>query len=145
MSSGATAFRDDKQETVVVRPYPQPQTHPLPHGIAPTLPPPLPQHLPIQPGTSVSVSAVPSHLPQGLSLAFTEGPLKVHGLGPLILKIPSVYQADPSYLLPENVKCWQIFAYITLLFTPVCPEDDHAKPCDSSSPCVNTGPPHPPF
>ncbi|KAG1969396.1 histone deacetylase complex subunit SAP130 [Pimephales promelas] len=76
MSSGATAFRDDKQETVVVRPYPQPQTHPLPHGIAPTLPPPLPQHLPIQPGTSVSVSAAPSHLPQGLSLAFTEGPLK---------------------------------------------------------------------
>uniref|UniRef100_A0A8C2D8H0 Histone deacetylase complex subunit SAP130-like n=1 Tax=Cyprinus carpio TaxID=7962 RepID=A0A8C2D8H0_CYPCA len=45
MSSGTTAFRDDKQETVV-------------------------------PGTPVSVSAAPSHLPQGLSLAFTEGPLK---------------------------------------------------------------------
>uniref|UniRef100_A0A8C1LGM7 Histone deacetylase complex subunit SAP130-like n=1 Tax=Cyprinus carpio TaxID=7962 RepID=A0A8C1LGM7_CYPCA len=45
MSSGITAFRDDKQETVV-------------------------------PGTPVSVSAAPSHLPQGLSLAFTEGPLK---------------------------------------------------------------------
>uniref|UniRef100_A0A8C2H6R5 Histone deacetylase complex subunit SAP130-like n=1 Tax=Cyprinus carpio TaxID=7962 RepID=A0A8C2H6R5_CYPCA len=28
MSSGTTAFRDDKQETVVVRPYPQPQTQP---------------------------------------------------------------------------------------------------------------------
>uniref|UniRef100_A0A673GDM8 Histone deacetylase complex subunit SAP130-like n=1 Tax=Sinocyclocheilus rhinocerous TaxID=307959 RepID=A0A673GDM8_9TELE len=66
MSSGATAFRDDKQETVVVRPYPQPQTQPSPHGT----------HLPIQPGTPVSVSAPPSHLPQGLSLAFTEGPLK---------------------------------------------------------------------
>ncbi|XP_048020664.1 histone deacetylase complex subunit SAP130b isoform X1 [Megalobrama amblycephala] len=76
MSSGATAFRDDKLETVVVRPYPQPQTQPPPHGTAPTLPPPLPQHLPIQPGTPVSVSAAPSHLPQGLSLAFTEGPLK---------------------------------------------------------------------
>uniref|UniRef100_A0A671NMP7 Histone deacetylase complex subunit SAP130-like n=1 Tax=Sinocyclocheilus anshuiensis TaxID=1608454 RepID=A0A671NMP7_9TELE len=61
MSSRATAFRDDKQETVVVRPYPQPQTQPSPHGT---------------PGTTVSVSAPPSHLPQGLSLAFTEGPLK---------------------------------------------------------------------
>uniref|UniRef100_A0A8C1XJ98 Sin3A-associated protein b n=1 Tax=Cyprinus carpio TaxID=7962 RepID=A0A8C1XJ98_CYPCA len=29
MSSGTTAFRDDKQETVVVRPYPQPQTQPV--------------------------------------------------------------------------------------------------------------------
>uniref|UniRef100_A0A672MYT7 Histone deacetylase complex subunit SAP130 C-terminal domain-containing protein n=1 Tax=Sinocyclocheilus grahami TaxID=75366 RepID=A0A672MYT7_SINGR len=76
MSIGATAFRDDKQETVVVRPYPQPQTQPLPHGTAQSLPPLLPQHLPIQPGTPVSVSAPPSHLPQGLSLAFTEGHLK---------------------------------------------------------------------
>uniref|UniRef100_A0A8C1LH62 Histone deacetylase complex subunit SAP130-like n=1 Tax=Cyprinus carpio TaxID=7962 RepID=A0A8C1LH62_CYPCA len=73
MSSGITAFRDDKQETVVVRPYPQPQTQPPPHGTVQSL---LPQHLPIQPGTPVSVSAAPSHLPQGLSLAFTEGPLK---------------------------------------------------------------------
>uniref|UniRef100_A0A672SV77 Histone deacetylase complex subunit SAP130-like n=1 Tax=Sinocyclocheilus grahami TaxID=75366 RepID=A0A672SV77_SINGR len=61
MSSGTIAFRDDKQEMVVVRPYPQPQTQPPPHGT---------------PGTHVSVSAAPSHLPQGLSLAFTEGPLK---------------------------------------------------------------------
>uniref|UniRef100_A0A671M0I7 Histone deacetylase complex subunit SAP130-like n=1 Tax=Sinocyclocheilus anshuiensis TaxID=1608454 RepID=A0A671M0I7_9TELE len=76
MSSGTIAFRDDKQETVVVRPYPQPQTQPPPHGTAQPLPSPLPQHLPIQPGTHVSVSAAPSHLPQGLSLAFTEGPLK---------------------------------------------------------------------
>uniref|UniRef100_A0A672SV63 Histone deacetylase complex subunit SAP130-like n=1 Tax=Sinocyclocheilus grahami TaxID=75366 RepID=A0A672SV63_SINGR len=76
MSSGTIAFRDDKQEMVVVRPYPQPQTQPPPHGTAQPLPPPLPQHLPIQPGTHVSVSAAPSHLPQGLSLAFTEGPLK---------------------------------------------------------------------
>uniref|UniRef100_A0A8C1H604 Sin3A-associated protein b n=1 Tax=Cyprinus carpio carpio TaxID=630221 RepID=A0A8C1H604_CYPCA len=75
MSSGITAFRDDKQETVVVRPYPQPQTQPPPHGTVQSL---LPQHLPIQPGTPVSVSAAPSHLPQGLSLAFTEGPLKGH-------------------------------------------------------------------
>lgn len=77
VSSGPTGFRDDKQETVVVRPYPQPQTQLAPHGAPSTLPPPLPQHLPVQPGMPVSVSAAAPHLPQGLSLAFTEGPLKV--------------------------------------------------------------------
>uniref|UniRef100_A0A673HGU7 Histone deacetylase complex subunit SAP130-A-like n=1 Tax=Sinocyclocheilus rhinocerous TaxID=307959 RepID=A0A673HGU7_9TELE len=54
MSSGTIAFRDDKQETVVVRPYPQPQTQPPPHGTAQPLPPPLPQHLPIQPAGLIS-------------------------------------------------------------------------------------------
>ncbi|KAI1882883.1 hypothetical protein AGOR_G00239490 [Albula goreensis] len=58
---GTMPFRDEKQETVVVRPYPQPLT--------------LPQHL-IQPGTPVTVSAPPTHLAQGLPLAFTEGPMK---------------------------------------------------------------------
>ncbi|XP_051557756.1 histone deacetylase complex subunit SAP130-like isoform X2 [Myxocyprinus asiaticus] len=76
VSSGGAAFRDDKQEMVVVRPYPQLHANPLPHGTVPTLPPPLPQHRLVQSGTPVSVSATPSHLHQGLSLAFTEGPLK---------------------------------------------------------------------
>ncbi|KTG37203.1 hypothetical protein cypCar_00021505 [Cyprinus carpio] len=76
MSSGATAFRDDKQETGSGGDPTQPQTQPSPTNSSSLVPPPLPQHLPIQPGTPVSVSAPPSHLPQGLSLAFTEGPLK---------------------------------------------------------------------
>ncbi|KAJ8270413.1 hypothetical protein GJAV_G00114260 [Gymnothorax javanicus] len=60
-------FRDEKQETVVVRPYPQVQGHGQPLT--------LPQHL-VQSGTPVTVSAPPTHLPQGLPLAFTEGPMK---------------------------------------------------------------------
>ncbi|XP_036409972.1 histone deacetylase complex subunit SAP130-like [Megalops cyprinoides] len=64
--AGTMPFRDEKQETVVVRPYPQAHGQPLT----------LPQHLPIQPGTPVTVSAPPTHLPQGLPLAFTEGPMK---------------------------------------------------------------------
>ncbi|XP_030631143.1 histone deacetylase complex subunit SAP130b [Chanos chanos] len=71
-AAGVAPFREDKHETVVVRPYPQPQHH----GSSSTLPPTLAQHLPIQPGTPVSVAAPPPHLPQGLPLAFTEGPMK---------------------------------------------------------------------
>uniref|UniRef100_A0A8C7WBV4 Histone deacetylase complex subunit SAP130 C-terminal domain-containing protein n=1 Tax=Oncorhynchus mykiss TaxID=8022 RepID=A0A8C7WBV4_ONCMY len=68
--SGAPGFRDDKQETVVVRPYPQ--VHGPSQGHHPT----LPQHLPLQQGMPVTVSAPPPHIPQGLPLAFTEGPIK---------------------------------------------------------------------
>uniref|UniRef100_A0A8C8CV90 Histone deacetylase complex subunit SAP130 C-terminal domain-containing protein n=1 Tax=Oncorhynchus tshawytscha TaxID=74940 RepID=A0A8C8CV90_ONCTS len=67
---GAPGFRDDKQETVVVRPYPQ--VHGPSQGHHPT----LPQHLPLQQGMPVTVSAPPPHIPQGLPLAFTEGPIK---------------------------------------------------------------------
>uniref|UniRef100_A0A8C5BZ76 Sin3A-associated protein a n=1 Tax=Gadus morhua TaxID=8049 RepID=A0A8C5BZ76_GADMO len=63
------AFRDDKQETVVVRPYPQVQTHGPPQT--------APQPLPIQPGTPVTVSAAPVHLPQGQPPSLSEGPVKV--------------------------------------------------------------------
>uniref|UniRef100_A0A8C7U6W8 Histone deacetylase complex subunit SAP130 C-terminal domain-containing protein n=1 Tax=Oncorhynchus mykiss TaxID=8022 RepID=A0A8C7U6W8_ONCMY len=59
--SGAPGFRDDKQETVVVRPYPQ--VHGPSQGHHPT----LPQHLPLQQGMPVTVSAPPPHIPQGLS------------------------------------------------------------------------------
>ncbi|XP_059358043.1 histone deacetylase complex subunit SAP130-like [Carassius carassius] len=105
MSSGATVFRDDKQETVVVRPYPQPQTQPPSHGSAQSLPPPLPQHLPIQPGTTVSVSAPPSHLPQGLSLAFTEGPLKSALKAPMPGRViaPAPVSAPGHLTLPSKV------------------------------------------
>ncbi|KAI2667493.1 Histone deacetylase complex subunit SAP130 [Labeo rohita] len=105
MSSGATAFRDDKQETVVVRPYPQPQTQPPPHGTTQSLPPPLPQHLPIQPGTPVSVSAAPSHLPQGLSLAFTEGPLKSALKTPMPSRViaPAPVSTQGHLTLPAKV------------------------------------------
>uniref|UniRef100_W5MDC4 Sin3A-associated protein a n=1 Tax=Lepisosteus oculatus TaxID=7918 RepID=W5MDC4_LEPOC len=65
---GALAFRDEKQETVVVRPYPQVQ----PHGQPLT----LPQHLPLPAGPPATVSAPPPHLAQALPLSFTEASMK---------------------------------------------------------------------
>uniref|UniRef100_A0A4W6DHX8 Sin3A-associated protein a n=1 Tax=Lates calcarifer TaxID=8187 RepID=A0A4W6DHX8_LATCA len=65
---GTLAFRDDKQETMVVRPYPQMQTHGQPQA--------APQTVPIQPGTPVTVPAPPVHLPQGQPTVLTEGQMK---------------------------------------------------------------------
>ncbi|XP_071779534.1 histone deacetylase complex subunit SAP130a isoform X1 [Centroberyx gerrardi] len=65
---GTLAFRDDKQETVVVRPYPQVQTHGQPQA--------SPQTVPIQPGTPMTVPAPSVHLPQGQPAALTEGQMK---------------------------------------------------------------------
>nr|XP_046248315.1 histone deacetylase complex subunit SAP130a isoform X3 [Scatophagus argus] len=67
-AGGTLAFRDDKQETMVVRPYPQVQTHGQPQG--------TPQTVPIQPGTPVTVPAPPVHLPQGQPAVLTEGQVK---------------------------------------------------------------------
>ncbi|XP_028650636.1 histone deacetylase complex subunit SAP130a isoform X1 [Erpetoichthys calabaricus] len=61
-------FRDEKQETVVVRPYPQVQAH----GQALTLAP----HHSLPSGTSVTVTAPPAHLTQAMSLSFPEGVMK---------------------------------------------------------------------
>uniref|UniRef100_UPI00398E7903 histone deacetylase complex subunit SAP130-like isoform X2 n=1 Tax=Pristiophorus japonicus TaxID=55135 RepID=UPI00398E7903 len=72
-------FRDEKQETVVVRPYPQVQTHTQPLTAA--------QHHMQQPGVPVTLSAPPSHLAQAAQLSFPEGLMKfsaraVQVLGP---------------------------------------------------------------
>ncbi|KAM3619180.1 uncharacterized protein V6R79_004228 [Siganus canaliculatus] len=65
---GTMAFRDDKQETMVVRPYPQVQTHGQSQA--------APQTVPIQPGTPVTVPAPSVHLPQGQTAVLTEGQMK---------------------------------------------------------------------
>nr|XP_057928977.1 histone deacetylase complex subunit SAP130a isoform X3 [Doryrhamphus excisus] len=65
---GTVVFRDDKQETMVVRPYPQVQTHGQPQ--------PAPQTVPIQPGTPVAVPAPPVHLPPGQPAVLTDGQMK---------------------------------------------------------------------
>ncbi|KAI4829191.1 hypothetical protein KUCAC02_023251 [Chaenocephalus aceratus] len=67
-AGGALAFRDEKQETMVVRPYPQVQTHGQPQA--------APQTMSIQPGTPVTVPAPPVHLPQGQPAVLTEGQMK---------------------------------------------------------------------
>lgn len=63
------ALQFDKQETVVVRPYPQVQTL----GQTPT----LAQHMSIQPSSTVTVAAPPAHLAAGQQPAFTDGSIKV--------------------------------------------------------------------
>lgn len=68
-TAGALPFRDEKQEPVVVRPYPQVQSL----GQTAT----LPQHVPIQPSPAVSVPGPQVHLPQGQPPTFAEVPVKV--------------------------------------------------------------------
>jgi len=63
------AFRDEKQETMVVRPYPQVQTHGQLQAIS--------QTMPIQSGTPMTVPAPSVHLPQGQPAVLTEGQMKV--------------------------------------------------------------------
>ncbi|XP_072547457.1 histone deacetylase complex subunit SAP130b isoform X2 [Salminus brasiliensis] len=103
-SSAASALRDDKQETVVVRPYPQPQAH----GPAPTAPPQLAQHLPLQPGPTASVPAASNtsaHLPQGVPLAFAEGPGKCTLKTPMPSRViaPAPVSAQGHLAVPHKV------------------------------------------
>ncbi|XP_041119820.1 histone deacetylase complex subunit SAP130-like isoform X2 [Polyodon spathula] len=66
-------FRDEKQETVVVRPYPQVHTHGQPLTLA--------QHHTLQTGTAITVTAPPAHLAQAMPLPFPEGLMKLWHTG----------------------------------------------------------------
>ncbi|KAJ8012300.1 hypothetical protein DPEC_G00067230 [Dallia pectoralis] len=90
-SRGAPGFRDDKQETLVVRPFPQVQ------GQAST----LSQHLAVQQSTTVPVSASPTHMTQGLSVSFAEGPLKSSLKSPLSSRV--IAPANSHITLPAKV------------------------------------------
>ncbi|XP_069752506.1 histone deacetylase complex subunit SAP130b isoform X2 [Narcine bancroftii] len=68
-------FRDEKQETVVVRPYPQVQTHAQPLATA--------QHHMQQSGVPVTMGAPPTHLAQATQLSFPEGLMKATLKSPL--------------------------------------------------------------
>ncbi|KAM9460140.1 histone deacetylase complex subunit SAP130-like isoform 5-T5 [Salvelinus alpinus] len=97
---GASTFRDDKQETVVVRPYPQAQVHGPPQGH------PTPAgHLSLQQGMPVTVSAPPPHIPQGLPLAFTEGPMKPALKSPMAGRViaPAPANTQGHITLPPKV------------------------------------------
>lgn len=103
-SSAAAGLRDDKQETVVVRPYPQPQAH----GPAPSAPPQLAQHLPLQPGPTTSIPAASNtsaHLPQGIPLTFTEGPGKTAMKTPMPSRViaPAPVSAQGHLTVPHKV------------------------------------------
>uniref|UniRef100_A0A8C2C2V6 Sin3A-associated protein a n=1 Tax=Cyprinus carpio TaxID=7962 RepID=A0A8C2C2V6_CYPCA len=88
-AGGIASFRDDKQETVVVRPYPQVQ--------ALVQPPALPQHVPIQPSPSVTVAAPSVQLLQGQQQSsVSEGSVKAALKSPmssrLIAPAPTISQ-----------------------------------------------------
>lgn len=67
---GSLQAREEKQETVVVRPYPQVQM--------------LTQHHTVQSGAPVTVTAPPAHLAPAVPLSFSEGLMKV-----IIFHIPN--------------------------------------------------------
>ncbi|XP_060097901.1 histone deacetylase complex subunit SAP130 isoform X1 [Heteronotia binoei] len=79
---GSLQSREEKQETVVVRPYPQVQM--------------LTQHHTVQSGAPVTVTAPPAHLAPAVPLSFSEGLMKP----PLKPTIPSrpIAPAPPSTL-----------------------------------------------
>lgn len=60
---GSIQPREEKQEPVVVRPYPQVQM--------------LTQHHPVQSGAPVTVTAPPAHLTPAVPLSFSDGLMKV--------------------------------------------------------------------
>uniref|UniRef100_A0A3B1IVN1 Sin3A-associated protein b n=1 Tax=Astyanax mexicanus TaxID=7994 RepID=A0A3B1IVN1_ASTMX len=103
-SSAAAGLRDDKQETVVVRPYPQPQVH----GPVPTAPPQLVQHLPLQPAPTASAPAASNtsaHLPQGIPLTFAECPSKTAMKTPMPSRViaPAPVSAQGHLAVPHKV------------------------------------------
>ncbi|KAL6471624.1 hypothetical protein MHYP_G00202740 [Metynnis hypsauchen] len=103
-SSATAALRDDKQETVVVRPYPQPQVH----GAVSTAPTPLAQHLALQPGATASAPATSNtsaHLPQGVPLTFPEGPGKSTLKTPMSSRViaPAPVSAQGHLAVPHKV------------------------------------------
>uniref|UniRef100_A0A8B9HQB7 Histone deacetylase complex subunit SAP130-like n=1 Tax=Astyanax mexicanus TaxID=7994 RepID=A0A8B9HQB7_ASTMX len=83
-------LRDDKQETVVVRPYPQPQ------------------HLPLQPAPTASAPAASNtsaHLPQGIPLTFAECPSKTAMKTPMPSRViaPAPVSAQGHLAVPHKV------------------------------------------
>ncbi|XP_056131833.1 histone deacetylase complex subunit SAP130a [Lampris incognitus] len=93
---GTLAFRDDKQETVVVRPYPQVQAHSQPQA--------PPQTVPIQPGTPVTVAAPSVHLPQGQPATLTEGQMKAVLKSPMPSRLIAPAPASNQAHLPIPAK-----------------------------------------
>ncbi|KAI4877997.1 hypothetical protein NFI96_012182 [Prochilodus magdalenae] len=100
--SSSAAATLDKQETVVVRPYPQPQVH----GSAPAGQPPLPQHLTLQPGaTAIAPTTSNTHVPQVVPLTFTEGPGKSTLKTPMSSRViaPAPVSAQGHLAVPHKM------------------------------------------
>lgn len=89
--SGSIQPREEKQEPVVVRPYPQVQM--------------LTQHHPVQSGAPVTVTAPPAHLTPAVPLSFSDGLMKVirgfiikkYNLYESVLRKSKLYQSLPCF------------------------------------------------
>uniref|UniRef100_A0A8B9HMK0 Histone deacetylase complex subunit SAP130-like n=1 Tax=Astyanax mexicanus TaxID=7994 RepID=A0A8B9HMK0_ASTMX len=89
--------RDDKQETVVVRPYPQPQVH----GPVPTAPPQLVQHLPLQPAPTASAPAASNTSTPMPSRVIAPAPVSAQGHLAVPHKVPSHITVTMESAMPQ--------------------------------------------
>uniref|UniRef100_A0AAQ4PFN8 Sin3A-associated protein a n=1 Tax=Gasterosteus aculeatus aculeatus TaxID=481459 RepID=A0AAQ4PFN8_GASAC len=94
-AGGAVAFRDEKQETMVVRPYPQVQTHSQTQAV--------PQTVSIQPGTPVTLPAASVHLQQGQPAVLTEGQMKAVLKSPMPSRLIAPAPASNQGHIPPKV------------------------------------------
>uniref|UniRef100_A0A8C2H3B4 Sin3A-associated protein a n=1 Tax=Cyprinus carpio TaxID=7962 RepID=A0A8C2H3B4_CYPCA len=131
-SSGSASFRDEKQETVVVRPYPQVQ--------ALGQPPALPQHVPIQPSPSLSVAAPSVQLLQGQQSSVSEGSVKAALKSPmpsrLIAPAPAVSQGHipvPASIPVGQSNLHQLMATNVQIFRGSAPALQIASPAPSQT------------
>ncbi|XP_020774445.1 histone deacetylase complex subunit SAP130a [Boleophthalmus pectinirostris] len=97
---GPIPFRDDKQETMVVRPYPQVQTLGPPQAV--------PQTVSIQPGTPGTVPAPAVHLPQAQPTVLTEGQMKA------VLKSPMPSRLIAPAPIPNQAHIPKVPGHITV-------------------------------
>ncbi|XP_042581783.1 histone deacetylase complex subunit SAP130-like isoform X3 [Cyprinus carpio] len=126
-SSGSASFRD---ETVVVRPYPQVQ--------ALGQPPALPQHVPIQPSPSLTVAAPSVQLLQGQQSSVSEGSVKAALKSPmpsrLIAPAPAVSQGHipvPASIPVGQSNLHQLMATNVQIFRGSAPALQIASPAPS--------------
>ncbi|KAF4079288.1 hypothetical protein AMELA_G00191320 [Ameiurus melas] len=96
VAGAALQFRDDKQETVVVRPYPQVQTL--------SQSPALAQHVSIQPNPTVTVAAPPAHPVPGQQSAFADGAIKASLKSPMPSRLIAPAPAASQGHLPGPAK-----------------------------------------
>ncbi|XP_013877797.1 histone deacetylase complex subunit SAP130a [Austrofundulus limnaeus] len=113
-TGGATlAFRDDKQETMVVRPYPQVQAHGQPQA--------APQTVSIQPGPPVTVPAPTVHLPQGQPAVLTEGQMKAVLKSPMPSRLIAPAPASNQAHIPKVASHITMTIESTMPTTPTIP------------------------
>ncbi|KAM4575625.1 histone deacetylase complex subunit SAP130a isoform 1-T2 [Fundulus diaphanus] len=109
----ALAFRDDKQETMVVRPYPQVQMHGQPQAAS--------QTVSIQPGTPATLPAPTVHLPQGQPAVLTDGQMKAVLKPPIPSRLIAPAPASNPAHIPKVASHITVTIESTMPTTPSIP------------------------